>query len=1521
MPDIIENFPPLEQPPTTHPNEVNDKAFYGASLNDGNPVEDYQVIKNDLLTKGQSPLLDSLNQRLKGEQDKFTRQAMIDIFQDENLDPTTKRAAIQQYILSGTMEKNLRDSYLSSTAARDTATSTSDREAQDIVIRTLIQREKDKEEEQQQLNKFYANLDSSKTASFLGILTELVPGLAGYNIAKLYDGIVKGGQSTTWERIKNSVWGTGSSLIEIQKTIQSAPLEKRKELVRKLIEIGQDLPGFDFQKWQNVRSAVEGDDAGLWENVGNIVGILDAVGIGWMVKSPVKSVKWLKPSNNFFALRVKPRSPAGTTATANPGAASALGTSAILDETGEIAKAAGTSHGEVMQHWYMPKWDEQGLELVPNLKEKVAKYEAASKEGYEISQFNPALYDITATKADIDEIHNFIKESEYPIYNQGSSTFNSAELNNELSTSKNFSGLATFGKTADYGFTSVEEATKAMNKQKRIFPSSLESTFEVKELVPGQWFIRMKWNRQVDPIDLLMFGENAVETSFHIPGSAYLPGTKGQGISFDVTKQARATGNWLWGSYDRLKNWVYGGATKSEFTERFLDQTFIKPLLTDVARNRFGREIGALLVKGGKTATASGGKVFTYQELLEMYPKHSVADVQEMYTGYRVARLMGDAHYNFANRLDRTKKALDGVSAVYDANGSLARYAKIVPDSEKEGLTKVFDMETSSVRSMKELEGRTIVKLDRAVEEGNNVYRTVALPLDERLGPLPARTLPYLTGYFPRQYKEFFWVDTVKKDLTVDGVKVTKPKEKANYRKSILSTKTEKEAREAAAEWQKLHPEDEVTVRPDRMDSEEAIVESYRAFSDAFQRARSRGDHIITGTGELAETEDPLVALIQSMRSISKRTAWAGWKEAFQTTFTKEYSEFLREGKFPRTLSDFIPKEKMSIEETTALQNAIENWKYYSDMTDITELWSDRKWAQVLSGAADILDDKSKWAANVLRESARGGAIPVRALQKVGTILFLFTNPIRQLVVQSQQLFELAAVTPSAIKDMTITHSGILMRMAADKIGGTVGEILKKSAIGNARLAGYSEKEFEKIFNQIRTSGIVQAVDSNMILHGMLNEADDALTSAASTRAIQKAKGIATAPIKIGKLGFDAGELMNMVGTWLWARKRALNAGLDVDSEEVLAQIAIEARRMTGSMTKTGAMEYQKGILAIPFQFASVGHKLFLQPLSARNLSAADKGKLFATRAVFYGAYGTGLGAGFAWLKDKYYDKLDGDTWDALMGGLMDWGWNNMLEWQFGKGPDLAVSPSLTPVSEYGLPYIEFLWSIMKDPEGYYKNVPLTNIVGRFNQLYYDLNWLGKKKDIDTPAKAMAMMERVLRLSSGYSNYMQAQQIIKTGELVDKFGNKMDMQGGWKAAVAKVLGFQTEFERAAWDASKKLSNRNKDLEKDAKMFHNTLESIMRETGTYEDPIKYMKEHMELVEMLDKEDQDLFNQYLEKEDKMSFKTRGYSLMLQLDKTIRDKASTDKINMVKRLADTGSVPAQELLNQLRIEGVIE
>ena len=146
MPDIIENFPPLEQPPAIHPNEANDKAFYGASLNGGNPVEDYQVIKNDLLTKGQSPLLDSLNQKLKGEQDKLTRQAMIDIFQDENLHPTLKRTAIQQYVLSGTVEKSLREHYLSTTAAKDTAISQSDREAQDVVIRTLIQREKYKEE-------------------------------------------------------------------------------------------------------------------------------------------------------------------------------------------------------------------------------------------------------------------------------------------------------------------------------------------------------------------------------------------------------------------------------------------------------------------------------------------------------------------------------------------------------------------------------------------------------------------------------------------------------------------------------------------------------------------------------------------------------------------------------------------------------------------------------------------------------------------------------------------------------------------------------------------------------------------------------------------------------------------------------------------------------------------------------------------------------------------------------------------------------------------------------------------------------------------------------------------------------------------------------------------------------------------------------------------------------------------------------------------------------------------------------
>jgi hypothetical protein len=412
--------------------------------------------------------------------------------------------------------------------------------------------------------------------------------------------------------------------------------------------------------------------------------------------------------------------------------------------------------------------------------------------------------------------------------------------------------------------------------------------------------------------------------------------------------------------------------------------------------------------------------------------------------------------------------------------------------------------------------------------------------------------------------------------------------------------------------------------------------------------------------------------------------------------------------------------------------------------------------------------------------------------------------------------------------------------------------------------------------------------------------------------------GVASVP----KLGFDLGVFLGDTSAWFWARQRALDKGLDFSKPEVRALVSTDAREISGAMTKSGSLDMQKGVWGIFFQFAANAHKLFLQPFSSKVLSGGEKARLAVARTALYGSYGLGAHTLYEKYKAENYSELDGDTWKLLDGAIQDWAWNYIGDAMYGKDLRLDFAKRFAPVSEYGLPYIEFVHNIM-DNQGSLK-IPATGMYGKMNQMMYDMTYIFNRTDIEGSDKLPLYIDAAFNLASGYSNYLQASAIAKAQQLVDRQGNPVGIEAGMKVAAAKMLGINPTVENLHFKISSSSYKNSESLRADAKKFHNTLERYMNTAGDYKDAVAYMQQQSLIFNLIEDEDKAEFLKYFQQEDKKAFRERGVSTVLLLDKHIREDMAKDKhniINKLKQLNDAGNPFAGDLLERLQTEGVLE
>lgn len=278
---------------------------------------------------------------------------------------------------------------------------------------------------------------------------------------------------------------------------------------------------------------------------------------------------------------------------------------------------------------------------------------------------------------------------------------------------------------------------------------------------------------------------------------------------------------------------------------------------------------------------------------------------------------------------------------------------------------------------------------------------------------------------------------------------------------------------------------------------------------------------------------------------------------------------------------------------------------------------------------------------------------PTRVAKTAAFKMFISANPVRQAVIQRGQMLQLSVMNPS----YTTTS------MVPDLMG-----------IDWVRLGVSKNPKYVKLYEEIKDSGVLEAVDA----HTLLNERAMRL---ADLTGWQKTKTAANKPIEyMQRVGFDAAEQDVLLSAYLTFRDLAVKDGKSMKSQRVRDEVLGQARAFTGGMNRAGEMAYSQNTLGLAAQFFSFRHKMLLQTLSNRNLTPMKRAQLLAFNMAMFGpetAIVTYIG------QQLWPEGEPSPMKDVIEAGLIDLVMNEGLTLATGKDQALDWG-DFAPTEAYG---------------------------------------------------------------------------------------------------------------------------------------------------------------------------------------------------------------------------------------------
>jgi hypothetical protein len=336
------------------------------------------------------------------------------------------------------------------------------------------------------------------------------------------------------------------------------------------------------------------------------------------------------------------------------------------------------------------------------------------------------------------------------------------------------------------------------------------------------------------------------------------------------------------------------------------------------------------------------------------------------------------------------------------------------------------------------------------------------------------------------------------------------------------------------------------------------------------------------------------------------------------------------------------------------------------------------------------------------------------------------------------------------------------------------------------------------MYTEFERSGLAAGIDQQNMVRGAL------MDYAESTKFKQELGPLTGTLHYSRKIGFDAGEVVNLTSAWLAHYTRTKANGTKMDAN-AFNRISGETRNFTFNMNRAGDMVYNANSFSLFFQYFQVPHKAMLVATN-RAMPRSQRAKLIGYNAVMFTLPPAAMVTMFGPLLPD--QQKHPEAYDAILTGLQFHAFNKITEGvsftarsiQKGGWAEWVRNRTdfgnLAPSDAYGIfEMLHAIWTtelgamIASSPSGqllFGGNPRITNLVQTAASFMNP--WPEASED---PVTYSQLQHDILSLASGYSNIYKAHQALKYNRTYGSRGQLTDAKVSTPEAIALAWGFKT----------------------------------------------------------------------------------------------------------------------------------
>lgn len=1459
-PFTFESVNPLtEAPKPTYvdlPNTAKVKSMAAAASVNGS-YDDARLMANELELDGKSLNLEKIQDLITSDTNQERTGALQAALTAEGITNEEAETLLVNYLVLRTERPDMKQHFIEAVAAIDQSETATEAEIQDTVTEEVDRVLEVQDELQNMANGVMAAQNAEAGGAFADFLGIMVPFVEQENVADFKKAL---GLETGFFEF----FFQGSQKKQIVKALAAMPPDKRLQASQALLnaintESGLYLNDNGMAKMHYIEDLLKEGGYPEWRVwLDNMIGILDLVGLGGVAKHGLRKIGQMRAAH--IVSNIHPGSPAGIAAQTNPRVAGSMLADALYDETGEVAKAIGVTKTDIVGS-VMPKPVGYNLEGAPD---------SVIQRMQHLDQIADDLYRRTGTHGLVfkeDEIAAIWERAEDVVqnisgltYRQGMSTF--------APDKHSFVINAVYGSNEAAGWKSAKAAkaaaTRTLGKDQPVNilvrdPASNQvfdaASKEGKRLAltGGDYYIQFAYKHAYDPQVVSSLGSDAMSWLDKLP----------------------YVGKYLADASSRFGEIIRNGALQYADKASGIEKQLINISTHNikVLKNKSRAKVFNAIETGYKEE-----KNYSYQDLVT---KFGMDDPEEI-LAYFSFRRGEDIKHQLHNREIYNDLTVQGYQSLYVGSKDTGMFAKAIPEESVMGGARqlhVYDPaeDTAKVLSAEEIShlyesGGSVARLNQPVHMGADKFSYVLTGSSPYKGgatvlkPLRRNPLSYKNGYYQRFYDETYYVKKIYLDGKIDGRVIPTDmamKGLGSY-ETVAAVSRKTDAEEMVMQQINKNTDEGVTYiyQPARelqtFSKEQADWSMMQ--TNGLVSGKRRGDRLTGFNGELAAIDDPLQAMVRSSRALSQKVAMGTWHETMKQRWLKSYGHLLNgdEKLFPNNVGAIREQGRALGAPSSQINQAVSLFEYIKMMenapTPLSKVWqSTALWLAEVTEGVPLLSKAFR---------SQKQANPIRALKGTSYQAFIALNPLRQALIQPSQILQMLAIDPKYM------FGGVQKDLGALALG------MQGFTQAGAKMMGISHAEFNQLVKQFADSGLPYAVDSNLLIEGAVKAAD------ASLQAKGVAAQVALGPVEVlknmahysKKVGFDAGEWMNLAAHWLVARRRWIkrNPNKQINSIEAVEEIALDARQMSYSMNRGGKMGYQgyptsvfSEALSIPLQFFSVPHKAFLSMTGSKHYTKAEKLRLLGANLVLFG----GAGVGFAHMngmldavRDAFDLQIADEDWVWIKGGLIDWGLseavNHVVENDRDFEDTFKFSKNISPTAGGPTPLIEIIEQLGTKPFYTALGGAAGNVGSRVMLAVDEITSLMENPRLDTDEKIARAMSSIAAISGAGTNYYKAKVAMITGKLHTSTGQpyaETTHAGAWM----QMLGITTAKGEELWETVKDTSDWEKDVRKEVKdRFYTPFRSLMMKSDMPEDEFMQQLEFLkyQLIPVMEYEDE-------------------------------------------------------------------